>query len=411
MHHTFNSFYVAYHIRAHLLNILVDILSKTTENYIMETTNNLFDYLTWRGDLTFDQAPFCEIDGLICSKLAYIPYEHYFDQPGRQSHRLSSICDKLLSLPNIRDYLLEDQDDSLLLALSKAPRYSSIKIYDYVSIFDSQTETQFSACCLKLSPELIVVSFRGTDSTIVGWKEDFNLSFISPLRSQELATTYLNDMASKHTGSIIVTGHSKGGNLAIYGGIYTTHHVQNRIKRIYAYDSPGFPEHVINSSGYRKIYKRIESFVPQGSMVGMLLGHKEKYQIIHSSAAKMREQHFLYSWDVIGSHFVYEQELFSRSVYFECTMRQWLECMSPAEIEGFIESLYLLFENVDDTTLSEMRTNWVKNSRAMLTSLKNLDKSQKQEILSGLSSLYKIAKDQLISNAKSALKRTDSQSS
>lgn len=370
----------------------------------MNDTTNLFDYLIWRGDLSFSDSPFCEIDGMILARLAYIPFELYFNQEGRQSHKLQNICQYLLSLPDIKSHLLEEQDDRLLLALSKSNRFCHIRVYDYVNIFDVNKQAQFCACTLKLYDGSFVIAYRGTDSTIVGWKEDFNMGYLCPLPSQTHAVKYLNIAYSRYPGSLILTGHSKGGNIAVYAGIFCKPEVQNSIKSIYAYDSPGFPESVLTSPEYKRIVKKIFSFVPQGSMVGTLLGHKEKYQIIHSSAAKMREQHFMYSWDVVGTKLVYEAERTDGSLIFENTMHQWVKSLNPTEYANFVDAMYALFSDVDAVTLSEIKAKWFANSKTILSSYREMDDEHRKEISNGISAFFKSAKDEILSGARSKLK-------
>ena len=167
--------------------------------------------------------------------------------------------------------------------LLNSRRFNSMKLFAYVNKIDEKTQTQFSAITIKINENELYISFRGTDNTLIGWKEDFNMGFVFPVPAQELAVDYIEKIASRHSENMLVGGHSKGGNLAVYSAAFCSEAVQNRIEIVYNFDGPGFDEKVLQKDGYKRICNKVNTFVPQSSVVGMLLNHEERYIIVHST--------------------------------------------------------------------------------------------------------------------------------
>ncbi|MBQ5777271.1 MAG: DUF2974 domain-containing protein, partial [Oscillospiraceae bacterium] len=239
-----------------------------------------FDYLEWRGDIPFAVSGINEIDGMILSRFAYSPFE-LVASGGKMT--IGEASEKLLEIEDLERYLVSKRDKELLSALPGADRFSDLVFFGYENIMDKESETQFSAVTVKLSPGLYYVAFRGTDDTFVGWKENFNMSFTFPVPAQALAVQYLEKIARRVHGKIICGGHSKGGNLAVYAAAFCKKSVQNRIAAVENFDGPGFDARVLSDPGYVAIRERVRTFVPKSSVVGMLLSHEEEYTIVDSS--------------------------------------------------------------------------------------------------------------------------------
>ena len=158
----------------------------------------------------------------------------------------------------------------LLRAMSESPRWRNLRVGAYVDEFDAETTKQFSACVFELGNGTLYVAFRGTDSSIVGWKEDFMMAFRRPVASQEAAACYLTELADHWAGPIMVGGHSKGGNLAIYAAMNADAKVQNRIRHIYSLDGPGFPSEIVTSPAYRRIQPKVTKIMPTIDELGTI---------------------------------------------------------------------------------------------------------------------------------------------
>lgn len=352
----------------------------------MEYKANLFDYLDWRGDLTLATDPFNEIDGMILSRFAYAFFGLVMEQKA-DFIRLKDIAGMLLDYPDMASIVLEGDDMRLYRRMAECPRFCNMMVGNFVDLFDKVQEIQFSAYTVKLDENSYCAVYRGTDNTVVGWKENMNMGFTSPLMSQKLAVEYLNDFAQSHEGNLFLAGHSKGGNLASYAAAFCRQDVQERIIGVYNYDGPGFHEAVLEAEGFRVICDRIHTFVPQASLVGVLLGHKEEHRVIHSLDFRGPVQHNMYSWEVRGNHFVYEEKTTSASQFFNQTLKEWLAKMDMEQREKFVEALYSVISETNDRTLNGMKENWLENSKLIIKSLAHMDEESRGIIQEGLALL------------------------
>ena len=253
--------------------------------------SNIIDYIKWRGDLSFSQAPINEIDNIILARFSYLPFK-YIELNDMET--IESISNKMKDF-DIERFLWDD-DKEFIQILGQANRYKNLKTLNYVEIFDGAAEKQFAAITIMLPNKISYISFRGTDSSLVGWKEDFNMGFMENVPSQKEAVNYLNNIAKKNRDKLIIGGHSKGGNLAVYSAIFCEDKIKNRIERVINADGPGFDKSVIQTENYKKILNKIETYIPQSSIVGRLLEHEEEYQVV-KSIQKGVMQHDIYSME------------------------------------------------------------------------------------------------------------------
>ena len=304
----------------------------------------LLDYLHWRGDITLDIAPFCAADDLVMARIAYIPFEDVveFNDP----IMVGEACRKLLLKEDVNVRISRKEDIEFLQLLMDSPRFSSMHLSRYVSRLDAQKEKQFAAITIDVDEHLRYIAYRGTDNTLTGWKEDFNMSFMHCVPSQLEAAAYL-DGAYVQDKHYRLSGHSKGGNLAVFAAAQANPVVQEKIDAIYSFDGPGFHKHILASDGYRAICRKIVSIVPQTSIIGMMLDHGAEYTIIHSTQSGLM-QHDMYSWQMRRDGFEYLETVTSTSRFIDNTLRDWLEAQPPAQREAFVDSLFYLLENVQE---------------------------------------------------------------
>lgn len=227
---------------------------------------NLFDYLTWRGDLTMDQAPLCPVDALILSALSYVHFEELIPQGGGASISIGQAAQAYLDAPAGKRGRCRCEDDlKLLRALIEAPRFSALPLSHYEDQFIPEEETQFGALAISLPDGSAFLAFRGTDATLVGWKEDFNMSFMDTVPAQRAAADYTQRFAASFSGPLRLGGHSKGGNLAVYSAVHCPAAVQRRIAAVYNNDGPGFRTSFLDRPEHQRIADRITTIVPQFS--------------------------------------------------------------------------------------------------------------------------------------------------
>lgn len=351
---------------------------------------NMLDYLEWRGDLTLEQSPFCQVDNLILSQLAYVPMDGIVPEEFDQRIRLAEAAERFLSLPFAEKRLLFQEDKRLLATLAVSPRFRDMELTGYASTLDFRREEQFAALTVRVAPEVWFVAYRGTDTTIAGWKEDVNMSFLTPVPAQTDAVAYLHRMAEVLEGELILGGHSKGGNLAVYAGVFCREEIQRRILRIYNNDGPGFLEGVTRQEPFQRMQERIETYLPQSAVVGMLLEHQENYSVVDSDKMGLL-QHDAYSWQVRRDSFIRLEEVSPGSYLLDKTLTNWLSGLTAEERETFVETLFSLLEKTGARTLQDLTGKWHLNVKTVLEAMEGLEPEMRKMLQHTFTRLLKSA--------------------
>lgn len=361
---------------------------------------NMFDYLDWRGDLSFQIDRFNEVDNLILSKLAYAAFEGILyseesslDQKGLpKSITIKDAAEKYFSIHVENEVSLQPTEiagGETLVKLSKYKRFSDIILSDYVSEFDSTVEKQFSAITVDILTDAIYVAFRGTDDTIIGWKEDFNMGTSEHVVSQVEALEYFEKIADKYPKKkILIGGHSKGGNLAVYAAIMCRDDIKKRIVRVYNNDGPGFRKEMLERENYKKILPKIRTIVPESSIVGMLLEHREDYTVV-SSSANGSMQHEPLTWEVLGKHFVYLEKTSIVSQTLDDMISNWFDNSDEKTLKYAVDTIFSLIESVGLETVSDFKDEPLKNAFAVLKEMNHLDNESKKIIKETVSAFFK----------------------
>lgn len=337
---------------------------------------------------TFEERPFCPVDSLILSDVAYISFPDAVEEvkgwtgvPLCQLY-LAEYFDEMFY-----GILTEEDTRKLFAALAASPRYRNIRVMGYTNQYDPVTEKQFCAMSFQLQPDVCYIAFRGTDTTFVGWKEDFNMAFQCPVPSQREAVHYLEKAALYCSGKIYTGGHSKGGNLAVYAAAMCRENIQSRIVRVYSHDGPGFLEETLSTPEFQYIAPRVEKTMPQSSIVGILFEDREDYRIIKSSETGGIMQHDPFTWILENNDFIYLEELTKDSRYADRTLSEWLKQISEEDRERFVEALYSVLNSNRLTTLEDFYTDWQKNVPAALQAASRLDGDTKKFLLRTLKDL------------------------
>ena len=314
---------------------------------------NVLDYLKWRGDLTFTQDPLNAVDALIFSALSYIRYGGPVEEKPEEPVTLRDAAGAFFALDNFEVRIRAKNDLELLRRASESTRFGLSRICRYTDLYIPEEETQFAAMTFLLDDGTAFLAFRGTDETLVGWKEDFNMSFQETIPSQRLAQQYIREFAEGCSLPMRIGGHSKGGNLAVFGAARSSGDVQKRILEVFNNDGPGFTEFLMGDPGYRQMVPRIRTFVPQSSVIGMLLEHEEPYTIIKSSQVSIL-QHEIYTWEVEGKHFIPMEEITADSRFLNLTIKNWASQMSVQERNQVVDTLFALLNSGDVKTASDI---------------------------------------------------------
>ncbi|MDX9899316.1 MAG: DUF2974 domain-containing protein [Spirochaetia bacterium] len=356
---------------------------------------DILDYLRWRGDLSLNNSPFNAVDSLILSVLSYLPLGGIVPDTLDTSGISIAEAAALLSEANLKNLPIRDKRDlELISALAGSERFKNMKLCAYVDEIDIEEEKQFAAMTILTGDKHAYLAFRGTDLTLVGWKEDFNMSFLSPVPAQTAALAYLERVASGLRGKLRLGGHSKGGNLAVYAAAFCGSRTQKRIQSVYNNDGPGFDSPVLLRDGYTRVKERLFSFVPQSSIIGMMLEHHEHYTVVQSRQVGLL-QHDPYSWNLLGADFITVQNVNDSSIFVDRTLKDWVGGLEPAHRELFVDALYEILVSTEATTLPELAGNWIKGLKAASKTLKELDGPTKKVIQDALWQLVKAAKDNL----------------
>lgn len=349
---------------------------------------NIFDYLEWRCDIPFDADPFNEVDNLVLAELAYTDFRGILSMDGREIS-LQEACEAFFRHHTHEEILASKSFTAraplLMEKMLCGARYRDIRLFRFLDETESARDMQLAAVTILLPDQTAYIAFRGTDGTLVGWKEDFNLSFLPETEGQRRAIHYLNRVGRDLPGSLRVGGHSKGGNLAVYAAAFCERDVQDRVLAVYSNDGPGFQEETLLTEGYQRILSRVISIVPDTSIIGLLLFSSADHHVVKSSQSGIL-QHDGFSWNVSGNHFV-PAELTKTSLLIRKSASGWLEQTSEADRQSFTEIIFSLFESTGADSFSEISQQKWKSAEAMWSALRKMPKEKQQEILACLQQL------------------------
>lgn len=352
----------------------------------MNHRNNIISYTRNCLD-TFDVRPFCSVDSLILAAAAYIHFPAVLPNVGNfRGMRLQELYRAEYFEEMFRNIPLFHGTNELFFAMAASPRFRDIRVMNYTEQYDAVSEKQFSAVTFQIHPDLCYIAFRGTDATFIGWKEDFNMAFKSPIPSQEEAVRYLEKSALYCSGKILTGGHSKGGNLAVYAAAMCRENVKSRIEKVFSHDGPGFLETTLQSREFQQIASRVEKTLPQSSIVGMLLEHQENFQIVKSSRTGLL-QHDQFSWIVENNDFVYIESLTKDAKYADRILTDWLKKISEEDRERFVDSLYSILNANNLTSWEDFRTDWQTALPASFHAATQLDADTRKFLLRTLKEL------------------------
>lgn len=328
---------------------------------------NIHDYLLWRGDLPINQDfKFNEIDSMILARFSYLLFDKIKME---EQETIESISKKMKDFEN--EEFLYNGDKELITYLGESERFKNLIVTDYASSADKDIEKQFGAITIHISESEMYISYIGTDSSINGWKEDFNMAFMDNVPCQIVGLKYLEQEALKYSNKKIrIGGHSKGGNVAIYAAIAAKKSVQDRLIKVDNYDGPGFSREIIDMYGNQDILNRIETFIPQESIIGRVLNHKEK-MTISFSVEKGVLQHDIYSWQVLKDEMIKSEKSTGVSEDVNKTVIDWLEKTTNEQRKIFIDTIFELVYSTQAESFSEI-------TKSLSTSIPKILKKYKE---------------------------------
>lgn len=346
----------------------------------------IFDYL---DQVTYDSiydTPFNELDMLMLTEITYLPFDKIV------SDQMSPDCTCRLfeaagKVPQDLSMLVTKNRLKLLEKVASSTRFKNIKLMGYVNDIDPDVQKQFAAMIFKIKPDSYVLTFRGTDDSIIGWKEDFHMTYMDQVPAQKTAVNYLRKAMDALPGQFILTGHSKGGNLASYAGSQIEPEYQERIQSIYSYDAPGLNHSVITSQSYQTISDKIKRYIPQGSIVGMMLETPKQAQIVKSTAIGGLAQHDTFSWQISDQTFVLLDNLNPDSLQMDKTLKNWVDSVSDEELKDFFDLFFGLILDAGISSINDLTK--LENFNKILAVLENANAltDQEREMLTRLAKL------------------------
>jgi len=328
---------------------------------------NVKDYLAWRGDISLAASPWNGVDGLLAAVLSYLNFHGVSDARGwtlREARRID------LLIPNPEASFPPKKE--VFEAMADSARFGGTRLHHFIALTDADHEMQFSAMCLDLPDDTVCVAFRGTDNTLIGWREDFNMAYRPVVPGQEAARLYLERAAATTDRPLRLAGHSKGGNLAVYAAACSQPEIQDRIESIWNYDGPGMHHDVFGSDGYERIRPKIHSYVPQTSIIGLLMDYAVPYTVVHSDASGL-SQHDPLSWQVYGAAFETLDNIDRNAVVVCETLHEWLDNSTPEQRGAFVDTLFRLVEPTEATKMSDLLGAKMKSLMTMVGARKDVD--------------------------------------
>ena len=328
---------------------------------------NMVDYLVWRGELSLEASPWNAIDGLLMATLSYLNFHGIQDARGwtmQEAKRLDLVIESPDASFQPRKDAFNGMADSI--------RFGESRMHHFIAMTDEASSMQFSAMCIDLPDGTMAVAFRGTDNTLVGWREDFDMAYRTWVPGQEAAAYYLTQAANITDRPLRLAGHSKGGNLAVYAASAVPGNIQDRIEGIWSYDGPGMNRQVSTGEGYKRIKDKIHSYIPQTSIIGLLMDYYTPYTVVHSVATGL-SQHDPMSWQVYGGKFE-EMESIDRKAEIVCeTFHEWLQNSTPEQRGTFVDTLFKMADTTNATKMSELLNEKFRSFRKMYGGRKELD--------------------------------------
>ena len=365
---------------------------------------NMLDYIKEFGHVSFEERAFSEIDALVLTELEYLPLEKVVpsDENGENFVTVKEIAEYMQEhkqeLFDENPMMITEERHEVSQVIADAPRFQSLKFFGVVSEWDKDTTKQFAAVTVEVEPSVRLVVFRGTDETLIGWKEDFLMTYSPLVAAQTDAKEYLAKQASLWDGDLMISGHSKGGNLAIYAAATQEEDVQLRIVDIFCFDSPGLYRSVLETKGYQNIVPLAMRYIPQDSLVGLMLESEVPYVIVKSNATGAM-QHSAMTWEIEDGQFIKMEKLTKNSQLNDQTFKKWTESVSDEELELFWNVFFELLFNAGIDTVNDLYGQFMHYVQEFLKAAGEMDE-EKRELLTRIALLlvstrFEVWKDSL----------------
>ena len=346
---------------------------------------NLITYVQQYEDQTFQEKSLTDIDVLVLTEIAYLPFDGIVPSTFNVTEAISlqQLGKEFESIKEKEHeknpFMITEERIQLLDVVSKSQRFKDIKVFGFMNDINDELTKQFAAVCYQWEEENRWIIFRGTDESLTGWKEDFMMTYSDLIPAQTDAIEYLRKQADIFSGILNVSGHSKGGNLSLYASAMQDEAIQNRIQQIYCWDSPGVHRSILNTEGYQRVVSKAKRYIPQDSIVGLMLESQVPYHIIESQGSGI-SQHSALMWNIEEDRFVELTELTKNSQLTDQTFKQWTETVADEELKLFFDTFFELFFEMGVETVNDVYYNFRMYMQKFFEKAYQMD-TEKREIL------------------------------
>lgn len=350
---------------------------------------HLIDYLEKVENLTFDQEPLNILDKVCINEIGYLTYEKWLTSSDlKKPINLHDFAEGKELNPDY-SFMVTKERVELAEAMVRSRRFASLSLSNYRSVLDKEVEKQFAAMIFSL-PELGYhqLVFRGTDDSVIGWKEDFQLTYSREIPAHRSAMTFLEDHLPNLSGRITVSGHSKGGNLALYSAVQSSTSLREKIAELLLLDSPGLMKSLLEKPSYQELKAKMIVIRPQDSVVGVMLYWDRPAQLVAAEGIGFA-QHNALTWevDLTTNDFVYEDQPTELSQRLEETFQEWIETLPNQELKQVCD---LVFDTILDSgieSLDDIGIQALPQIGQMLQEFGNLSDKQKKVLQDGFNQL------------------------
>ena len=321
----------------------------------------MLEYLRSFGSVSLADRGLNDADRLVFAQLAYLGFD-----PEVRNVPLSEALARVDfdgARPSQVRFGFQHRDDRELCALAACPRYAPLTLLDFTCAYDPDRERQFAAMTVALPDGGVLIVFRGTDNTLAGWKEDFNLAFMDEIPSQGMAVAYADELA-RGAEYVELCGHSKGGNLALYAAVFCEEEIQARIRGAVSFDGPGLSRSVIGLEAFRRAEDRLRLRIPRASLAGLLFHQPEDVRPVDCRGLSIT-QHYPYFWRTEGMDLKYADGLNPAGRKLGLSVCGMIERLSPAVREQLVETIYEIISTTGAQTLNDLVNGWAGSTLAV----------------------------------------------
>ena len=350
---------------------------------------NLIDYLEKVKELTFDQEPLNILDKVCINEIGYLTYEKWLTASDLQ--KTINLHDYVEGKELNPDYsfMVTKKRVELAEVMVRSRRFAGLSLSDYHSVLDKEVEKQFAAMIFSL-PELDYhqLVFRGTDDSVIGWKEDFQLTYSREIPAHRSAIAFLSEHLPNLSGHITVSGHSKGGNLALYSAVQSSTALREQIAELLLLDSPGLMKSLLEKPSYQEVKSKMTVIRPQDSVVGVMLYWDQAAQLVAAEGIGIAQHNaLLWQVDPETRNFIYVDQPTEMSQRLEETFQEWIETLPNQQLKQVCD---LFFDTILDSgieSLDDIGIKTLPKLGQLLQEFGNLTDQQKKVLQDGLNQL------------------------